>query len=98
VGSRNIIRTTKKLIRAYAAHDDDGRVRRCVPTEEEIARGNWKPGGKILFTTENAAEQFAKELHAAGGPLPQAPYECPRRGHFHVTTGVVTYYLEGRNA
>jgi hypothetical protein len=83
--SKNIIRTTKRLIRAYAELDENGRPQRCQPTEEEIATGDWKPGGKVVYPTERAALDYAYNLREAGG-LPQSVYECPRRGHWHSTT------------
>ena len=78
-------RTIGRLKRAYAELDEAGNARRCQPTEDEVAKGDWKPGGKVIFPTEAAAKQFAHSLQEAGG-LPHNVYECSRRGHWHTTT------------
>lgn len=83
--SKNIARTTMKLVQAYAVLEENGYARRCQPTEAEIAAGDWKPGGKVVFAGEREAQNFANGLRNAGGP-PQTVYECPRRGHWHITT------------
>jgi len=60
---------------------------RCVPSREEIARGEFGSRGKVIYPDETRAARAATDLAGiVGGRL--YVYQCPRsrHGHYHVTS------------
>lgn len=77
-----------KLTRQHALLNDEGKPRRCTPTEAEIAYGRAASpnNGKVMFADQKAGEDFASVVLNSVGYQITRIYQCPRGGHWHTTT------------